>query len=143
MENELRLEELRAIFLSAPESTSTRVLAALLSLALVAVVLGLVRRRVLREEYTPIWLLVAFGIALLSLVDPLLTWLTRVVGAWTPSSAIFFLGQVFLVAICLNYAVRLSRLVLQVKNLGQEVALLRALHEEREPTAGTASPSPD
>jgi len=143
MENEIRIETLRAIFLSAPESTSTRVLAALLSLALVVVVLGLVRRGVLREEYTPIWLLVAFGIAVLSLVNPLLTWLTRALGAWTPSSAIFFLGQVFLVTICLNYAVRLSGLVLQVKNLSQEIALLRALHEEREAAAGAASLSPD
>ena len=131
MENNLRLEELRAIFLSAPESNTTRVMAAVLSLALFAVVLRLVRRRVLREEYTPIWLLVAFGIALLSLVNPLLTWLTRSLGAWTPGSTIFFLGQIFLVAICLNYAVRLSGLVLQVKNLGQEVAMLRALLEAR------------
>ena len=137
MGNELRLEELRAIFLSAPESTSTRVLAALISLALVVIVLALVRRRVLREEYTPIWLMVAFGIALLSLFNPLLTWLTRALGAWTPSSAIFFLGQVFLVAICLNYAVRLSGLVLQVKNLSQEVAILRALHEARESSPGS------
>ena len=143
MENDLRLEELRAIFLSAPETTSTRVLAALLSLALVAVVLVLVRRRVLREEYTPIWLMVAFGIALLSLINPLLTWLTRALGAWTPSSAIFFLGQVFLVAICLNYAVRLSQLGLQVKNLGQEVALLRAIHEEREGAAEPARHEPE
>ena len=143
MENEIRIETLRAIFLSAPESTSTRVLAALLSLALVVVVLGLVRRGVLREEYTPIWLLVAIGIAVLTLVNPLLTWLTRAMGAWTPSSAIFFLGQVFLVTISLNYAVRLSGLVLQVKNLSQEIALLRALHEEREATAGAASLSPD
>ena len=143
MEHELRLEELRAIFLSAPESTSTRILAALLSLALVAVVLSLVRRRVLREEYTPIWLAVAIGIALLSLINPLLSWLTRVVGAWTPSSTIFFLGQVFLVAISLNYAVRLSRLVLQVKNLSQEVALLRTLHEERETATGPASRATD
>ena len=141
MENDPRLEELRNIFLSAPESTTTRVMAAVLSLALFAVVLGLVRRRVLREEYTPIWLLVAFGIALMSLVNPLLSWLTRSLGAWTPSSTIFFLGQIFLVAICLNYAVRLSGLVLQVKNLGQEVAMLRAQLDARE-RAEDAVPGP-
>jgi drug/metabolite transporter (DMT)-like permease len=143
MENDPRLEELRNIFLSAPESTTTRVMAAMLSLALFAVVLGLVRRRVLREEYTPIWLLVAFGIALLSLINPLLVWLTRSLGAWTPSSTIFFLGQIFLVAICLNYAVRLSGLVLQVKNLGQEVAMLRAQLDAREPRGDGAPRPPD
>ena len=32
----------------------------------------------------------------------------------------------FLVGICLNYAVRLSKLTLDVKNLNQELAILRA-----------------
>jgi len=39
---------------------------------------------------------------------------------------VFFLGELFLVAICLNYAVRLSRANLLIKNLAQEIALLRA-----------------
>lgn len=136
MDREARLAELRELFLSAPEAVSTRVLAVLLSLVLVAVVLALVKRRTLREEYTPIWLAVAVGIALLSLSQTLLLGLTRAVGAWTPSSALFFFGQIFLVAICLNYAVRLSRLTLQVKNLGQEVAMLRAAIER--PVSGDA-----
>mgnify|MGYP003492600060 CR=1 FL=1 len=38
----------------------------------------------------------------------------------------FFLGELFLVGICLNYAVRLSRAGLQIKNLAQEIAILRA-----------------
>ena len=45
--------------------------------------------------------------------------------AWTPSSTLFFFGLVFLLTVCLNYAVRLSGLSLQVKLLAQEVALLR------------------
>lgn len=132
MNSEERLEELRALFLEAPESTATRTLAVLLSLALVAAVLWLVRRRTLRAEYTPIWMLVALAIAALSLFPSLLVWLTRAVGAWTPSSALFFFGEIFLLAICLNYAVRLSGLTLQVKNLGQELAVLRGeLEAER------------
>jgi hypothetical protein len=120
-----RLEELRRLFLTAPESTATRVIAIVLSLVLVAAVLWLVRRRTLREEYTPIWMGVALGIAALSLAPPLLGWLTRAVGAWTPSSTLFFFGELFLLAICLNYAVRLSGLTLQVKNLAQELTVLR------------------
>jgi hypothetical protein len=125
MTPEQRLEELRRLFMEAPESTSTRVIAIVLSLLLVATVLWLVRRRTLREEYTPIWMGVAFGIAALALVPPLLVWLTRAVGAWTPSSTLFFFGELFLLAICLNYAVRLSGLTLQIKNLAQELAVLR------------------
>jgi hypothetical protein len=121
-----RLAELRTLFLEAPESGATRLLAVVLSLVLVSVVLWLVRRRTLREEYTPIWMGVAFGIAALSLFPALLIALTRAVGAWTPSSALFFFGELFLLAICLNYAVRLSGLTLQIKNLAQELAVLRA-----------------
>jgi len=126
-----RLIELRELLLSAPESNATRFLFVMLSLLLVATVLHLVRRRTLREEYTPIWLAVAFGITILSLSHPLLWFLTRAIGAWTPSSALFFFGELFLVAIGLNYAVRLSKLALQVKNLAQELAVLRAELERR------------
>ena len=88
--------------------------------------LWLVRRRSLREEYTPIWMGVAAALLVVSLRLDLLHALTRATGAWTSSSLVFFMGEVFLVAICLNYAVRLSRAGLQIKNLAQEQALLRA-----------------
>jgi hypothetical protein len=118
------------------------VLAVILSLILVGTVLWLVKRRTLREEYTPIWLLVACAIALVSIASPLLQTLTRAIGAWTQSSALFFFGQLFLVAICLNYAVRLSQLTLQVKNLVQEVAVLRAELEDATARAPSAPQLP-
>jgi predicted PurR-regulated permease PerM len=129
MTPEQRLAELRELFLTAPAPVEVRVL-------------WLVKRRTLREEYTPIWLLVAFAIALVSLVSPLLQALTRAIGAWTQSSALFFFGQLFLVAICLNYAVRLSQLTLQVKNLVQEVAVLRAEIEDATRRAPSAPQLP-
>ncbi len=130
MDQVARLEELRELFLNAPESGSAQWLAVIGSVALALVVLILVRRRSLREEYTPIWMGVAAALLLLSLRMDLLHAITRAIGAWTPSSTIFFLGEVFLVVICLNFAVRLSRASLQLKTLGQEVALLRARLEE-------------
>lgn len=121
-----RLAELRHLFLSAPESSATRLVAIVFSALLVVVVLWLVRERRLRAEYTPIWMILAVGILMASLDMRLLRLITRTIGAWTPSSTLFFLGEVFLLLICLNYAVRLSRATLQIKNLAQEVALLRA-----------------
>jgi hypothetical protein len=126
MEPRVTLEELREVFLSADESQAARVVAIAVSLALAGVILWLVRRRALREEYTPIWLAVAVGLLAISLRFDWLKALTRAIGAWTPSSTLFFLGEVFLVAICLNFAVRLSRASVQLKNLGQEVAILNA-----------------
>jgi len=126
MSDAATLAHLRELFLDNPDLEATRWLALSISLLLVASVLWLVRRRRLREEYTPIWLAVSAALVFLSLRLELLRELTRAIGAWTPSSTVFFLGELFLVAICLNYAVRLSRASLLIKNLAQEIALLRA-----------------
>ena len=125
MERAQQLADLRELFLNAPEENATRLVAVTLSFALLATVLWLVRRRGLREEYTPIWVCTAIGILAVALRLDVLSGLTRLIGAWAPSSTIFFLADLFLLAICLNYAVRLSRAGVQVKNLAQELALLR------------------
>ena len=126
MNEAAELARLRELFLTSPDLEATRWLALSISGALVLAVLWLVRGRRLREEYTPIWLAVSFALVVVSLRLELLRELTRAIGAWTPSSTVFFLGELFLVAICLNYAVRLSRAGVQIKNLAQEVAILRA-----------------
>lgn len=141
MSQPIDLNELRELFLATPESQSTRVLAIVLSVGLVAIVLWLVRRRTLREEFTPIWMGAAVAFMIVSVQPEILFALTRAVGAWTPSSTLFFLGELFLLAICLNYAVRLSRAGLQIKNLAQELALLRAEFERAGVGPRRASPS--
>ncbi len=126
MSREAERDRLRELLLNAPEADVTRLLAIIGSLALITAVLWLVRRRALREEYTPIWIAISGGLALVSLVPGLLKQITRLIGAWSPSSTLFFLGEVCLVLLCLSFAVRLSRASVQLKTLGQEVALLRA-----------------
>jgi hypothetical protein len=125
-----RLAELRELFLGAPESAAARLLALLLSFSLVCIVMWLVRRRTLRAEYTPIWMGVAFGLFLVGLNLDLLRGIARILGAWTISSTVFFLGEFFLLVICLNYAVRLSQAGSQIRRLAQELALLRQRVEE-------------
>ena len=124
------IDQLRDLFLNAPESDATRLLAVIGSLSLMAVVLWLVRRRSLREEHTPIWIAIAVGVTLVSVIPGLLQAMTRAIGAWTPSSTLFFLGEACLVVLCLNCAVRLSRAGVQIKTLGQELAILRARLDE-------------
>jgi hypothetical protein len=125
-----RLAEMRELFLQAPESAAARVLALVLGLSLVCIVMWLVRRRTLRAEYTPIWMGVAFGLFLVGLNLDLLRGIARILGAWTISSTVFFLGEFFLLVICLNYAVRLSQAGSQIRRLAQELALLRQRVEE-------------
>jgi len=137
-----RLEDLRELFLSAPESAVAQTLAIVLSLGLVGLVLWLVRRRTLRAEYTPIWVAVALGLFVVSMDLDLLRLFARALGAWTIASTLFFLGEFFLLAICLNYAVRLSQMGVQIRTMAQEIALLNArLDATRDPGMQSASGS--
>ncbi len=124
-QNQLDPVALREFFLSAPESDTARVIAIVLSASLLVSILMMVRGRHLREEYTPIWVFVALGMLVVSVRMDFLQMLTRAIGAWTPSSAILFFGVIFLVLLSLNYAARLSKYGVDLKNLVQENALLR------------------
>lgn len=130
MSDAQRLAELRELFLGAPESGAARLVALVFSVCLVSIVLWLVRKRTLRAEYTPIWMGVAFGLFVVALNMDILRGITRILGAWTISSTVFFLGEFFLLAICLNYAVRLSQAGTQIRRLAQELALLRQRVDE-------------
>jgi Uncharacterized conserved protein (DUF2304) len=135
-------ETLRRLAIAQPEPGITRVLALLVSAAFLLAVLNLVRRGRLKEEYTPIWTTVAFGIMVLSIWFDAVRAVTRVVGAWTPSSTLFFFGELFLLILCLNYAVRLSGLSVQVKALAQEVSILRAALGEGWSAAASGETTP-
>ncbi len=120
------IETLRAALQAQSVTATTRVVAFVAGLSLFVAVLEAVRRRKLREEFTPVWITAAVAILLLSVSFDLLIWLTNLIGAWTPSSTVFFFGLAFLTAISLGYAIRISTLSNQVKVLAQELALLRA-----------------
>ena len=130
-------EVLRQVLSQQAEPASTRVIALVVSIGFLLAILHLVRQGRLREEYTPIWTVVGFGIVLLSVWFDGLRLITRAVGAWTASSTLFFFGEIFLMILCLNYAVRLSALTLQMKCLAQEVAMLRAASVEPPDPAST------
>ncbi|MEB2344850.1 MAG: DUF2304 domain-containing protein [Deltaproteobacteria bacterium] len=135
-----RLADLRELFLHAPESGAAQAVALVFGLSLAAGVLWLVRRRTLRAEYTPIWMAVALATLVVGVDLDVLRWLSRLLGAWTISATLFMLGQLFLVAICLNYAVRISQSAVHIRDLAQEVALLRQRLERLEPAPSQTRP---
>ena len=87
-----------------------------------------------------IWVVVAAGLMVSSIWFDGVRLITRAVGAWTPSSTLFFFGLVFLLVLCLNYAVRLSGISGQVTALAQEVSLLREELGRLKPDAAAARP---
>jgi hypothetical protein len=96
-----------------------------LILVLFVAILELARRRVLRVEYSWLWIASCLTTVLLILRYDLLVKLTDFVGAVVPTSTLFFLCILYLALLCLHYSIRISALTHQVKDLAQEVALLR------------------
>jgi hypothetical protein len=118
-------DQLRDLLLREYSDIAVRVVALVVALLLFLGVFEAVRRRRISEALTPIWVSCAFGVLVLAVEPRLLESLTRLIGAWTLSSTVFFFGLLFLVALSLVYAVVLTRLGRQVTRLAQEVALLR------------------
>lgn len=109
-----------------PEAMSIRVkiVALVISIGMMLLIVELVRRRKLREEYSWLWLLTGSVIIVLMMWFDLLKWTTHLIGAIKPSSAIFFLAFLFLFIISLHFSVVISKLTDRNKELAQKYALL-------------------
>lgn len=109
-----------------------RPFAVITSLALLALIIWLIRRRKLREEYALLWLAVGIGTIVLAFWYGLLEWVSRLIGAVAPTTTLFIFAILFLSAVCIHFSISLSRLKDQVRDLTQELALLRKDSEGRE-----------
>ncbi len=109
-----------------------------LVLVLLVAILELVRRRVLRVEYSWLWIASCLTTVLLILRYDLLVELTDLVGAVVPTSTLFFLCILYLALLSLHYSIRISDLTHQVKDLAQELAVLRVHLNEPPPAPPTA-----
>lgn len=107
-----------------PMHQRQRVVAFIGALTVVVVVFELVRRRKLREEYSWVWIATAGAVTLLGLNQDLLMWLTKLIGAASSASTMFFGAIVFLLALCIQFSIRLSRLTHRQRTLAQRMALL-------------------
>jgi hypothetical protein len=96
----------------------------------VILIVELVRRRKLREEYSWLWLALSLAMLVLALWRGFLDFVTRLIGAVLSTSTLFFFAIVFLMLITIQFSVEISSLRTQVKNLAQQLAILQStLHE--------------
>ena len=111
-----------------------KVFAVVASFLLMALVIELVRRRKLREEYSWLWLLTGAVIVALVIWYDFLVVVTHLIGAIAPTTTLFIFGLLFLMLISLHYSIQISRLSHQVKEMGQQIALLKGeLEDSRDP----------
>ncbi len=108
-----------------------KIMAVAIAIAIFVVILELVRRRRLREEYSWLWLLTGTGLIVLTVQYELLVKISKLIGAVLPTSTLFFFGLMFLMLVSLQFSIRISKLTNQVKDLGQEIALLRSKLTEK------------
>ena len=105
-------------------SPRQKTLALIISTSLLILILELVRRRKLREEYSWLWLLTGIVVFVLATWQSLVIRLTELIGAKIVVSTLFFSGLMFLTAISLHFSTKVSQLSDQVKELAQRTALL-------------------
>jgi hypothetical protein len=108
----------------------TRIVAIASSVLLLAMIIELVRRRRLKEEYSLLWIVTALGLLVLSVWYGLLLDITKLIGAVLPSSTLFFFGLIFVMLMLLHFSVRVSLLERRLTALVQELGLLAARREQ-------------
>ena len=101
-----------------------QILGALLGFAILAAIGLLVYRRRLTEERAALWLVAGLLIFVLSVSGALQRMLGALLGSKNVPATILALGVLFLLAICLDLSVQVTRLTRRVKNVSQEQALL-------------------
>ena len=101
-------------------------LGAAVSVLLLVVVLELVRRRRLTEEYSFVWILASLALIGLSFSRPLIAMVAQWLGVYYPP-AVLLLALLTLVFIALLYfTVVASRQRMQIERLVEEVSILAA-----------------
>lgn len=119
-----------------------RVFATIASVVTFLVIVELVRRRKLKEEYSLLWIVTTVGMIVLSSWYGLIERLSVLVGAVTPTTTLFLFAFLFLLAISIHVTTVISRLTQQVRQLTQEVAILGAELRECRPEAEAAGGTP-
>lgn len=103
-----------------------KIFAVAASLAIFVVIVWLVRGRKLKAEYSWQWILTGCVVFVFVVWYDLLVKLTEWIGAVAPTTTLFIFSIIFLVFVSLHFAIKISQLSDQVKNLAQKISLLEA-----------------
>ena len=107
-----------------------KMVALIFGVGMLLLIIELVRRKKLREEYSWLWLLTGSVILVLTMWFDLLKWFTHLVGAVNPASTIFLFAFLFLIFISLHFSVVISKLTDRNQETAQRYALLELEFKE-------------
>jgi hypothetical protein len=122
-------------------TSQTRVIAAVLALAFMALVLELIRRDKLQERFSVVWFVAGLGMLIGAAFPGLLTLVADAMGVRDTNVALFSIVLLFLLGLALNFSVTMSRQAAQITRLAQERALEKAREQSLSSENGGKSKS--
>jgi len=138
---------MNALLLAVSESpkvhltSQTRIIAAVLALAFMALVLELIRRDRLQERFSVVWFVAGLGMLVGAAFPGLLTLVADAMGVRDTNVALFSIVLLFLLGLALNFSVTMSRQAAQITRLAQERALEKANSQARSGENGSKAKS--
>jgi len=113
-----------------PIPIEQRITAVIFSLVLLLVIIQLIRKHRLREEYSLVWLAASLGILFFSIFGGFATLLARLFAVSYPPTLFLVGGILFALVVLLSQSVVLSTQSNRVRDLTQHLALLEwKLHQ--------------
>ncbi len=103
-----------------------QIIAIAASLFVILLVIQLIRRRQLREEYSVLWLIGSVVLIVFALWRDLLDLIANAVGVYYAPTVLLLTGLFFGALMFLHFSVVISRHKDQAKTMAQEIALLKA-----------------
>jgi len=102
-----------------------QILAITVSVALIILIISLIRKRKLREEYSIIWLLAGLSLIVFSIWRGLLDRIAEVIGVYYAPAVLLLVGLLFGALAFLHLTIVISKHADQNRVLAQEMALLK------------------
>ena len=97
----------------------------IVSVLVFIIVVDMVKKRRLKEEYSVLWLATSVIMFVLILRYDWLVALTTLIGAGLPTTTLFLFSIIFLILLSVQFCIKISKLTDQLKNLSQENALMK------------------
>ncbi|NCD41179.1 MAG: DUF2304 domain-containing protein [Bacteroidia bacterium] len=114
-----------------------QIIAILTSIVLLGVILNLIRKKRIKEEYSLLWLFFGIIFLVFSIWQNGLDFVAKILGISYPPAALFIVMLLSLFLILIEYSTIISRLSSSNKNLAQEIALLKLEIEKMKEKSGT------
>jgi hypothetical protein len=124
-------------------STQGIILIDLVGLGLIVLLVNLIRTHKLHVGYGVIWLLAVLGLMITISFLPLMTLVTRTVGATYPASALSLLAFVFIFLMLIFISVQLSLVSARQIELAQSQAINQLLAQEDQSQDRAAEQEPE